>query len=98
MTDFLRNCSWQFFNLLSEFLPEICWEEITGEILFVFCFDVWPGTRTLDEKSNKTTHYLLNQGDFKTLTTTCFKILANKIDILLLAQEALEYHRRISIP
>ena len=31
----------------SEFLPEICSEEIAEEILFVFCFDVWPGTRTL---------------------------------------------------
>ena len=29
------------FNLLSEFLPEICWEEIAEEILFVSCFDVW---------------------------------------------------------
>ena len=37
-----------FFNLLSEFfLPEICWEEIAEEIFFVFCFDVWPGERTL---------------------------------------------------
>ena len=35
------------FNLLSEFLPEICWEEIAEEILFVFCFDVWPGACTL---------------------------------------------------
>ena len=35
------------FYLLSEFLPEICWEEIAEEILFVFGFDVWPGTRTL---------------------------------------------------
>ena len=41
-TDFLRNFSWQFY-LLSDFLPEICWEEITGEIFFVFCSDVWPG-------------------------------------------------------
>ena len=38
--------SWQFY-LLSEFLPEICWEEIAEEILFVFRLDVWPGTRTL---------------------------------------------------
>ena len=28
------------FNLLSEFLPEICWEEIAEKILFVICFDV----------------------------------------------------------
>ena len=34
------------FILLSEFLPEICLEEITEEISpknTVFCFDVWPG-------------------------------------------------------
>ena len=37
---------WQFY-LLSEFLPEICWEQIAQEILFVFRFDVWPGTLTL---------------------------------------------------
>ena len=35
------------FYLLSEFLPEICWEEVAEEIFFVFRFDVWPGTRTL---------------------------------------------------
>ena len=46
-TDFLRNFLWQFY-LRSEFLPEICWEEITEEeILFLFCFDVWPGAWTL---------------------------------------------------
>ena len=43
---FLKNFSWQFY-LLSEFLPEICWEDIADEILFVFCFVVWPGTRSL---------------------------------------------------
>ena len=43
----LRNFSWQFFNLLSEFLPETCSEEIAEEILFVFRFDIWPGTHTL---------------------------------------------------
>ena len=35
------------FNLLLEFLPEICREEITEKIHFLFCFDVWPGARTL---------------------------------------------------
>ena len=35
------------FNLLSKILPEICWEEIAEEILFAFCFEVWPGARTL---------------------------------------------------
>ena len=46
MTNSLRNFLWQFY-LLSELLPEICWEEIIEEISFVFCFDVWPGARTL---------------------------------------------------
>ena len=43
---FLRTFSWQFY-LFSEFLTEICWEEIAAKKLFVFCFDAWPGTRTL---------------------------------------------------
>ena len=47
-----------------KFLPEICWEEIAVEILFVFRFDLWPGTRTLAFSSNKPTHYLLDHGDF----------------------------------
>ena len=46
-----RQIFWETFHgnfyLLSEFFPEICWEEIAEEILFVFRFDVWPGTRTL---------------------------------------------------
>ena len=46
-----RQIFWETFHgnfyWLSEFLPEICWEEIAEEILFVFRFDVWPGTRTL---------------------------------------------------
>ena len=36
-----RQIFWKTFHgsfiLLSEFLPEICWEEIAEEILFVFC-------------------------------------------------------------
>ena len=28
------------FYLFPEFLPEICWEEIAEEILFVFCLNV----------------------------------------------------------
>ena len=31
----------------SDFLPEICWEEIAEEMFFVFCFDIWLGARTL---------------------------------------------------
>ena len=46
-----RQIFWETFHrnfyLLSEFLPEICWEEIAEEILFIFRFDVWPGARTL---------------------------------------------------
>ena len=33
--------------IYSQFLPEICWEEIAEDILPVFCFDVWPEARTL---------------------------------------------------
>ena len=49
----------QIFNLLSKFLPEICWEEIAEEILFVFCFDVWHGARILSLRLIKqhTTYY-----------------------------------------
>ena len=41
--------------LLTEFLPEICWEEIAEEILFVFYFDVRPGALRLT--SQHTTYY-----------------------------------------
>ena len=36
---FLRSFSWQFY-FLSEFLPEICWEEIANEIFF-FHISFW---------------------------------------------------------
>ena len=45
---FLKSFSWQFF-LLSEFLPEICWDEETKppkKYFFIFRFDVWPGIWT----------------------------------------------------
>ena len=49
--DFGRQIFWETFHgnyiYFAEFLPEICWEEIAKEILFVFRFDVWRGTRTL---------------------------------------------------
>ena len=64
-----RHIIWETFHgnfyWLSEFLPEICWEEIAEEILFVFHFflclawDSNPGF-----SSNKPTHYLLENGDF----------------------------------
>ena len=45
---FWRNFSWQFFLFtLRVFARNLLREEIAEEILFVFRFDVWPGTRTL---------------------------------------------------
>ena len=35
------------FDLLSEFMPEICRKKIAEETLFVFYFHVWPGAQTL---------------------------------------------------
>ena len=49
------------FYLLSEFLPEICWEEVAEEIfvhIFVLRSDL------LFEPSNKPLHYLLDHDDF----------------------------------
>ena len=49
--DYERQIFWETFSwqvhLLSEFLPEICWEKIVEDILFVFCFDIWPGAPNL---------------------------------------------------
>ena len=72
---FLRNFSWQFY-LLSEFLTEICWGEIPEEILFVFCFDVWPGVRTLALR-------LISQHSIylTTAITGATKILATKMPV-----------------
>ena len=57
-----RQIFWETFHgifiLLSEFLPEICWEKIAEEILFVF----WGSNPGFT--SNKPTHYLLDYGDF----------------------------------
>ena len=62
---FWETISWRFY-LLPEFLPEICWEEITEEIFLFFHTSFWcltwytkPGFT-----SNKPTHYLLDYGDF----------------------------------
>ena len=41
---------------LLEFLPDICWEKMAEEILFVFCFDGFT--------SNKPTHYPLDYVDY----------------------------------
>ena len=37
----VRSFSRQFY-LLSDFSPEICWEEVVEEIFLYFRFDVWP--------------------------------------------------------
>ena len=37
---FLNNFSWQFFDLLSEFLLVISWEEVDEEIFYIFHFVV----------------------------------------------------------
>ena len=41
-----RRLSWQFY-LLTQFLPEICWEEVAGQIFSYFRFYVCPGVWTL---------------------------------------------------
>ena len=64
----LKYFSWQL-NLFSEFLPEMCWEEIAEEIIFAFCFAVWPGSRTLD------LHLILDYGDFKVHMCIYIKIV-----------------------
>ena len=65
-TDIRETFSWYVY-LLSEFLPEISWEEITEEILFEFCFDAWPGirTRALRLISQHTTYYTTCQPAFQ---------------------------------
>ena len=56
----------QIVKKLSEFLPEICWEEIPEEIFF---FHIWFRCLTwdtdLDFTSNKPTHYPLDYSDFQ---------------------------------
>ena len=43
---------------MAEFLSEICWEEIAGEIIFAFALEPWLGF-----SSNIPTHYLLDHGE-----------------------------------
>ena len=61
---FLRNFFIAGFILLSEFVTEICWEEVAEEILFIIHF--WWLTRDTNPgfSSNKPTHYILDHGDF----------------------------------
>ena len=68
------------------FLPEIYWEKITEEILFVFRFDVWPGARTLAFNSNKPTHCLLDHQMFWIIT----HLLNNLLIVLLLFNTVLD--------
>ena len=52
---------WRNFYLLSEFLSKTCWEEIAEEIVFLFCFHVWPDARTLALRiiSHHTTYWAM---------------------------------------
>ena len=68
---FLRNFSRQFYFYAQSFLPEICWEEIAEEILFVFCFWCLAWGSNPGFSSNKPTHYLLDHGDFYTFKHIC---------------------------
>ena len=73
------------FIWLSEFLPEICWEQIAEEILFVFrLFWCLTWDSNLGFSSNKPTHYLLDHGDLNVDGKTqnlvqCCTTLANEI-------------------
>ena len=52
----LRNMPWKQFYLLLEFLPEICWDEIAEEILFLyFVLICAPGLEPLGLLSQHTT-------------------------------------------
>ena len=44
---FLRNFSLQFYFTLRVFARNLLREEIAEAMLFVFCFDVWPGAGTM---------------------------------------------------
>ena len=60
---FRETFSWQVYLLL-EFLPEICWEEISKEI-FAFHISSRCLTWDLNFTSSKKIHYLVDYGDFK---------------------------------
>ena len=62
---FLKSFSWQFYLLL-EFLPEICWKEVTEEIFSYFFVLMSDLVLNSDLTSNKRTQYLLDYGDFWT--------------------------------
>ena len=59
--NFWETFSWHVY-LLSEFLPEICWEKIAEDVFFfIFRFDDWPDIWTRALTSNKPIYYLLGQ-------------------------------------
>ena len=49
----------------------MCCEEITEEILFTFCFDVWPGV-------DKPPHYPPDYGDFSGIIPICLQASEQK--------------------
>ena len=62
---------WEIFHdtiyLHSEFLPEVRWEEIAEDIIFIsFWYLSWDTNHGFP--SNNATHYLLHYGDFYALT------------------------------
>ena len=62
-----RQIFWETFHGNFIYSQSVCQksaEKIVEEILFAFCFDVWPGAGTLAFTSNKPTHYLLDYSDF----------------------------------
>ena len=57
--DSQRQIFWETFHGNFIYSQSLCWEDIAEEILFVFCFDVWPGARTLSLRRLRGTHFIL---------------------------------------
>ena len=59
---FLRHISWQILFTHKAFARNLLRGNRQRNLLFVFCFDVWPGSNP-GFSSNKPTHFLLDYGD-----------------------------------
>ena len=79
------------FNLLSEFLPEICWEEIAEEILFVFCFNLWSVGPSLKSIKNDRFFWQTFQGSFNLLLEVLPEIWSEEIAEEILGLESWLY-------
>ena len=73
----MRNFSWQFY-LPTEFLLEICWEEIAEEIFFRISFWCLAWDPNPGFSSNKPTHYLLDLGVFNVANIHLFNFCEQK--------------------